>query len=87
LFDFKKPSGIPIHSFFVFFFFLAVWLNESNKVVDVKLVKSFRFFVLPKGNFCKLIEIPVNELYRRELKQLGFENLFEISVGKNDESE
>ncbi|MEK6812205.1 MAG: hypothetical protein AABX76_01470 [Nanoarchaeota archaeon] len=61
IFEFKEPTKTPIHSFFVFFPFIAVWLDEKNKVVDVKRVKPFNFSVSPSGYFSKLIEIPVNK--------------------------
>lgn len=60
LFEFKKDVGLSIHSLFVFFSFLAVWVDENNKVVDFKLVKPFRFSVKSKKEFRRLIEIPVN---------------------------
>lgn len=60
LFDFKKPVGINIHSFFCPEF-VAVWIDENNKIVGVKMVKPFRMSVKPQKSFVKLIEIPVNE--------------------------
>lgn len=63
LFDFKKPTKIKIHSLFVFFPFIAIWLDEKNNIVDKKIIKSFRFSVSPKKHFCKLIEIPINKKY------------------------
>ena len=64
LFDFKKLTEMSIHSYFVFFEFLAIWLDEKNKVVDFKFVKPFEFNVLPSGKFTKLLEIPLNEKYK-----------------------
>ena len=64
LFDFKKPLRMKIHSLFVFFPFVAVWLDDKNKVIELKAIKPWRFFVLPKKSFCKLVEIPVNEKYK-----------------------
>lgn len=58
---FDLPGKWGIHSFFVFFPFLALWLNKKNKVLEWKIVKPFSFFVKPKKEFAKLIEIPVNE--------------------------
>jgi len=59
LFDFQTPTKISIHSFFVFYPFLAIWLNE-NKIVDFKIVHPFKLAVTPKQPFTKLIEIPIN---------------------------
>ncbi|MBI5803969.1 hypothetical protein HY450_01865 [Candidatus Pacearchaeota archaeon] len=47
LFEFGDKNS-SIHSFFVFFNFLAVWLDEKNKVVDFSIVKPFKFIVKSK---------------------------------------
>jgi len=65
LFDFKKPSRMKIHSLFVFFPFLAVWLDEENNIIDMKKIKPFVFSVSPKKPAFKLVEIPINEKYKR----------------------
>jgi uncharacterized membrane protein (UPF0127 family) len=65
LFDFKLKQNISIHSFFVFYDFLAVWLDKKNKVVDIKRVKPFRFCVSPKQACFKLVEIPINRKNRK----------------------
>ena len=59
----SKPVRIAIHSFFVFFPFLAIWIDDKNNVVDVKIVNPFKFSVSPKKSFCKLLEIPINKKY------------------------
>jgi len=68
LFDFKKPHRMKIHSLFVFFLFFAVWLDDRNKVMELKLVKPWKFLVLPKKPFFKLIEIPINHRYKNILE-------------------
>jgi len=70
LFDFKKPVKVRIHSFFVFFPFVAVWLDDENKVIELKLVKSFKPSICPNKSFCKLIEIPVNKKYKEIIELL-----------------
>lgn len=70
LFDFKKPAKIPIHSFFVFFPLLAVWLDGKNKIIESKIVYPFRFSISPEGFFSKIIEIPVNRRYEKIIKIL-----------------
>lgn len=62
---FDRGGRWAIHSFFVFFDFLAVWLDEKNNVLEYKLVKPFTFHVIPKHKFAKLIEIPVNNRNKR----------------------
>jgi uncharacterized membrane protein (UPF0127 family) len=61
LFKFKKNTSISIHSFFVFFKFLAVWTDEDYNVIDFKIVKPFKLNIIPKKSFRNLIEIPLNE--------------------------
>jgi len=63
LFSFKKEQKIRIHSFYVFYPFVAVWLDEKNKVIDLKIVKPFTLYVSHKNKADKLIEIPINKKY------------------------
>lgn len=61
IFYFSRNESVAIHSFFVWFKFLAVWLDEQNNVVDLTVVRPFRFYVLPKKKARKLIELPFND--------------------------
>lgn len=61
LFDFKKKTKIAIHSVFVFFSFLAVWLDEDNNVLEFKVVRPFEFYICPKKYFFRFIEVPIND--------------------------
>lgn len=70
LFDFKKPVRIPIHSFFVFFPFLVLWLNNENEILEIRLVKPFNCLIHPKENFSKILEIPMNKKYNEIIKIL-----------------
>ena len=65
LFEFGKESTIRIHSWFVFFDFLALWLDDKNKIIEWKIVKPFTSSVKPKKPFSKLIEIPLNNQNRK----------------------
>ena len=68
LFEFNRSELPTIHSFFVFFDFLAVWLDEENHVVDFDIVKPFRLSIRPRKPSRKLIEIPVNERNRTTIR-------------------
>ena len=68
LFELKKP--IAIHSCFVFFPFIAVWLNKSN-VIEIKKIEPFTLHIKPKQYFNKIIEIPINKKYKTILKELN----------------
>jgi len=59
LFEFGRKNFHSIHSLFVFFPFLAVWL-DGNEVVGCEIVKPFRFSVVPSKKFDRLVEIPLN---------------------------
>jgi len=74
LFQFNKPTRMRIHSLFVFFNFLAIWLDEENKIIEKKIVKPFRIAIGPKKPFYKLVEIPLNTEYKKEIKLL-FKNM------------
>jgi uncharacterized membrane protein (UPF0127 family) len=63
LFNFYDLSKESIHSLFVFYSFLAVWLDNTDSVVDVRIVKPWKFSIKPKEKFVKLIEIPFNKKY------------------------
>lgn len=58
VFYFSKPVKVSIHSFFVFFKFVAVWFDEDDKVIAQRIVKPFSINVKPTKPFSKLIEIP-----------------------------
>ena len=61
LFNFKKQSRLSIHSYFVFFNFLAIWTDNKNNIIEKRIVKPFTLPIKPKKPFHKLIEIPINE--------------------------
>jgi len=60
LFEFGKNKIIAIHSFFVFFPFLAIWLDDENNVLDFKIVNPFIPMVKSDKLSRKLVEIPIN---------------------------
>lgn len=70
LFEFKNSGKIDFHSFFVFFPFLAVWLDNKNNVLDVQIIKPFRINFSSGKPYSKLLEIPVNNTYRKVVRIL-----------------
>jgi uncharacterized membrane protein (UPF0127 family) len=70
LFRFKNPTRISIHSYFVFFDFLAIWTNKDGKILEYKIVKPFTLTIKPQKKFSNLIEIPVNEKNKNLIKKL-----------------
>ena len=70
LFVFDKPIRMAIHSFYVFFPFVAVWLDDKNRIMEKQLVKPFRLYIKPKKRFYKLLEVPINKKYRRKILNL-----------------
>ena len=69
LFEFKNKSRYALHSVFVFFPFLVLWLDENNRVLDFKIVKPFSFYVDTNKKFNKILELPVN---KENEKIIGF---------------
>ena len=69
LFEFKKPTKLKIHSYFVFFPFIAIWLDNENNILNIKKIKPFKLNIGIRKPFFKLIEIPINRR-NQELLQL-----------------
>ncbi len=63
LFEFKGDTLLEIHSFFVSFPFLALWLDEKNKILEKKIVKPNKIKIKPKEKYRKLVEIPLNKKF------------------------
>jgi len=70
IFEFNKKRKIIIHSFFVFFPFAALWVNEKNEIVDLKIVKPFISYVSPSQKSLSLIEIPINKKNKKLVENL-----------------
>lgn len=60
---FENAKNIGIHSFFVFFDFIILWLDDRNNVVEWKIVRPFSVYEKSKRPFSKIIEIPINRRY------------------------
>ena len=65
LFEYAKNSKTGIHSFFVFFEFFIIWLDDKNNILDFRIVKPFEFYINTKKEFRKFIEIPLNAENRK----------------------
>lgn len=75
IFDFSKYDKPAIHSFFVFFPFLALWIDKKNNLLEWSLVKPFTFYISPKFKPEKLIELPLNKRNKK---------LFDYIVGRRN---
>ena len=71
LFEFRKPVKRKIHSLFVFFPFLCVWMDKKNNILEKRIIDPWKISVFPKKPFHKLLEIPINKKYRREIVLLS----------------
>lgn len=71
LFDLGKSSRLALTSIFVFFDFIAIWLDEKNNVLDLKVCKPWRLFINTNKKFNKILEIPCNEKYSKLINSLG----------------
>ena len=54
LFEFKKPVKLGIHSWFVFFPFTILWLDNFNKIISVVEVSPFRLNIKTNKRFKSL---------------------------------
>jgi uncharacterized membrane protein (UPF0127 family) len=65
LFEFPNPVRLSIHSVFVFFPFIAIWLDTDGKIIEIKKVKPFSLRVCPQKKFSSFVEIPINRKNRK----------------------
>ena len=70
LFKFDKPSRTKLHSLFVFFPFVVVWLDSKGKIIVIKKVKPFTSVASIKKPYFGIIEIPINKKYSDIIKFL-----------------
>lgn len=63
LFDFNRSVTWQgtLTSFFVFFPFLTLWVDEKNRVIDSKIIRPFVFSIKQKKKFYRIVEIPIND--------------------------
>ena len=57
LFDFKKNTTEAIHSFFVFYKLIAIWLDDTGNIIEKRVIKPFTLATRSKKPFRKLINI------------------------------
>lgn len=69
LFTFNRPCRVAITALFVFFPFVAVWLDDRYHVLEARLVLPFTLSVLPRRPSRYLLELPLN---RRNLRITRF---------------
>lgn len=70
LFEFNKPVQFHLTSIFVFFPFLILWLDDKNKVIDRRLITSFKFHIPSRKVYSKILELPLNKFYLSKMKNL-----------------
>ncbi|MEK6895504.1 MAG: hypothetical protein AABX48_03205 [Nanoarchaeota archaeon] len=70
MFEFSHDVKMPIHSWFVFYPFLAIWLDKNNKILEKKVVTPWAFSISPSKKYKKLVEIPINSNYNKILHVL-----------------
>ena len=58
---FNLPRKQSLHSLFVSFPFLVLWLDQENKVLEYRVISSLKFDISSKSDFNKIIEIPINK--------------------------
>lgn len=68
LFEFSEGSETKLHSFFVFFDFLVLWLDKNNNAVDFRVVTSWKPSISSKKTFSKIVELPLNPENRQVVR-------------------
>jgi len=58
IFKFKYPKKYLIHSFFCFRTFVAIYYLDEE-IVEVKIVRPWKYKIEPKKEFNMLVEIPL----------------------------
>lgn len=61
LFSFGSDGKRAMHSMFVFFPYLSLWLDKNMKVMEWRAISPFSTIILPKKPFRNVIEIPFND--------------------------
>ena len=69
-FEFQKNTTEAIHSFFVFYKFIAIWFDDAGEIIEKRVIRPFTLAARPKKPFKKLIEIPINNKYKSIVKLL-----------------
>ncbi len=67
LFSYSKDSKIMIHSWFIYYPFLIIWLNRKKRIVGWKKVFPFNSCVVPPKKFRHFVEIPFNSSNKKIL--------------------
>lgn len=70
LFEFNKPINLKIHSLFVNYEFIAIWLDFRGEIIEIRKVKPWKTGFSPYKKFAKLIEIPCSKKYESILEKL-----------------
>jgi uncharacterized membrane protein (UPF0127 family) len=70
LFEFKNPSTFNFTSFFVFFPFVIIWMDKNENILDINVVKPFKWYIPSKKTYFKVLEVPINHFYRRQISSL-----------------
>ncbi len=70
IFKLPKEGRLAIHSFFVFYNFVAIWLDSDGKVLEWKVVQPFSPYICPKKSFSSFVEIPINKENRKVLDEI-----------------
>lgn len=68
LFDFKRPTREPITSWFVFFPFVAIWMDKENNILESRIIKPFIPIINSKKPFNRLVEVPIKKEYKEIIK-------------------
>jgi uncharacterized membrane protein (UPF0127 family) len=66
----NNPKLDAIHSWFVNFPFLAIWLDKNNNILEIRRIDPWKIHANHDGNWNKLIEVPISKRYDDKIKLL-----------------
>ena len=73
MFENLPEGNFALTSYFVFFPFLVLWLNNGKKVVDFRIARPFELSMKTNKKAHSLLEIPINKKNKK---------IIEFFVGK-----
>jgi len=60
LFEFENGYKSDLHSFFVFFSFLVLWVDGKDRVVDCMFCRPFMTRISTEKGYNRIVELPLN---------------------------
>lgn len=70
-FSWKEDTNVSLHSLFVFFPFIVIFLDDKNNILEMREIFPWNLAIESKKKFSRIIEIPVSQKHRRLIEHLS----------------